>query len=91
MKHYININNEIFAYNSEEEMLKFSSVPLKAITEEQLAELLAPTPEQLVEQSKAEAKAYLSSTDWYVTRMSETGVAIPADILEARAKARELL
>jgi len=51
----------------------------------------APTPEQLAEQANAEAKAYLASTDWYVTRQSETGVAIPTDVLEARAKARALL
>ena len=32
--------------------------------------------------------AYLASTDWYVTRQAETGVAIPQDILTARAEAR---
>lgn len=31
---------------------------------------------------------YLSSTDWYVVRNAETGVAIPSDILTARANAR---
>jgi hypothetical protein len=32
--------------------------------------------------------AYLSGTDWYVTRFAETGVAIPADVTTARANAR---
>lgn len=32
--------------------------------------------------------AYLKSTDWYVLRFIETGVAIPAEILEARKLAR---
>jgi len=32
---------------------------------------------------------YLSSTDWYVTRQAETGVAIPADILTKRQTCRE--
>ena len=32
--------------------------------------------------------SYLASTDWYVTRNAETGVAIPADITKARADAR---
>lgn len=35
-----------------------------------------------------EALAYLKETDWYVVRQAETGIAIPADILTARAKAR---
>jgi hypothetical protein len=32
--------------------------------------------------------SYLASTDWYVTRNTETGVAIPADITQARTAAR---
>jgi hypothetical protein len=35
-----------------------------------------------------ESKAYLASTDWYVIRKSETNVAIPADVVTARAAAR---
>lgn len=33
--------------------------------------------------------AYLSSTDWYATRMAETGKAIPEEIITERAKARD--
>ena len=50
-----------------------------------------PTPEQLQSQKNAEARAYLLSTDWYVVRFSETGVAIPAEIIEARKLAREVV
>ena len=32
--------------------------------------------------------AYLASTDWYVTRFTETGVAVPADVTQARTAAR---
>lgn len=32
---------------------------------------------------------YLESTDWYVTRFIETGVAIPSDIVKLRAQARK--
>jgi hypothetical protein len=32
--------------------------------------------------------AYLASTDWYVTRQSETDVAVPQAILTLRAEAR---
>jgi hypothetical protein len=35
------------------------------------------------------AKKYLSDTDWYAIRHVETGVAIPQDILTARALARQ--
>lgn len=37
----------------------------------------------------AEALAYLASTDWYVTRFAETGVAIPDDIKTLRQEARD--
>lgn len=36
----------------------------------------------------AEARAYLASTDWYVTRQQETGVPIPDVVLTERAAAR---
>ena len=41
------------------------------------------------EDTNAEARAYLNSTDWYVVRFAETGVAIPQDILDARQAARD--
>lgn len=42
-------------------------------------------------QSKEEAQAYLNSTDWYVARYGETGIAIPDDIKAKRAEARLIL
>jgi hypothetical protein len=36
----------------------------------------------------AELEAYLTSTDWYAIRESETGVDIPAEVKKARADAR---
>lgn len=36
----------------------------------------------------AEALAYLSSTDWYMTRLLETGKAVPVDVLDRRELAR---
>ena len=48
-----------------------------------------PTPEQLQSQKNAEARAYLLSTDWYVVRFAETGVAIPDEVIAARKAARE--
>jgi hypothetical protein len=53
------------------------------------------TPEQIAEsilnQQKYEAREYLTSTDWYASRLAETGTAIPADVLERRQNARSLL
>lgn len=40
------------------------------------------------DQANAEARAYLSSTDWYVIRMQETGEPVPEDVLAKRAAAR---
>ncbi|MEQ4616715.1 MAG: hypothetical protein ABN482_01565 [Corticimicrobacter sp.] len=37
----------------------------------------------------AEARAYLSSTDWYVTRRRETGQDVPPDIAAKRQAARD--
>ena len=34
------------------------------------------------------AKQYLTRTDWYVARKSETGAEIPEDVLAKRAQAR---
>jgi hypothetical protein len=42
-------------------------------------------------QKQAESIAYLNSTDWYLTRMLETGQEVPLDIAEARNEARKLL
>lgn len=36
-----------------------------------------------------QARAYLASTDWYVTRLQETGKPIPQEILDARQAARD--
>jgi hypothetical protein len=44
------------------------------------------TNEQVVINMKA--RAYLASTDWYVTRWLEKGVPIPEDISQKREDAR---
>lgn len=52
------------------------------------------TPEPYVPPAPTQAElnaphlAYLSVTDWYVVRLAETGVAIPAEVTSARAVAR---
>lgn len=54
-----------------------------------LADPPAPTEEELQVIRNQEARAYLTSTDWYVIRHQETGVAIPEEIAIKRQEARE--
>lgn len=54
-----------------------------------LADPPAPTEEALQVVKNQEARAYLTSTDWYVIRHQETGVAIPEEIAIKRQEARE--
>ena len=89
MKHYVNTSNQIFAFDADQ--LHLVTADMREVSNQELTELLAPTPEQLAEQAKKEALYYLNSTDWYVTRMSETGVAIPEDVLAKRTECREML
>lgn len=64
-----------------------------------LAQGNVPEPEFTEEELKVstlnkqiqEAKAYLSDTDWYITRKMETGVEIPLEVLTKRAEARLLV
>jgi len=52
----------------------------------------APTAEEIAALAQAatnrQARAYLASTDWYIVRFAESGVAVPAEITTARAAAR---
>ena len=47
-----------------------------------------PTAQEV---TNGESMAYLGSTDWYVIRNAETGVAVPDDVTTARAEAREAI
>ena len=51
----------------------------------------AQKAQEAAEAARTEALAYLAETDWYVTRLSETGEAIPAEISAARTAARGAL
>ena len=61
-----------------------------------IAEGNTPTPEftdaEIAANTQAElnatSQAYLDSTDWYITRHTETAVAVPDEITTARAAAR---
>jgi len=50
-----------------------------------------PTAEEIQAETNATNQAYLDSTDWYASRKSDTGEAIPAEVITARAAAREAI
>jgi len=64
--------------------------------QEWIAEGNTPAPEftdaEIVANAQAkvnsESLAYLTETDWYVTRESETGVLVPVAVTQARTAAR---
>ena len=53
---------------------------------------VASTSSELASAAQAvingDSLGYLASTDWYVTRFTESGVAVPADVTQARTAAR---
>lgn len=51
----------------------------------------APTAEQVAAKAKADALAYLASTDWYYARKLETGKDVPEDVVAKREAARAAL
>ena len=51
------------------------------------AEIAANTQAEL----NATSRAYLASTDWYITRKAETGDAVPSEITTLRTAARDAI
>ena len=78
----------------EQKQTFFDQYGVMPITDDDIPEdsKLILTPQQIhmaeVQLKKIEARNYLNETDWYVSRKAETGVDIPADVLEKRAQAR---
>jgi len=64
MKHYINKQNQIFAFDADQ--LHLVTADMREISNQELAELLAPTPEQLKQQRIGELKELLANTDFKV-------------------------
>jgi ribosomal protein L18E len=66
MKYYVNKDNNVFAYETVEEMQEFSKEPLTEITKEQAENLTKPTPEQLKAIQISKLKQNLLETDYKV-------------------------
>lgn len=64
--------------------LQFNEVKYEA----KRAQLADQEAQRLAEIQRQADLAYLASTDWYVVRFVETGVAIPSEITQLRAQAR---
>ena len=91
MKHYKNSNGQVFGFDNDQLHLVTSGMVEMSDAEFQEFCNPKPTPEQLEAQAKAEALHYLVDTDWYVVRLTETGVAIPEEVSIKRAEARAIL
>jgi hypothetical protein len=86
--YYKDPNNEVHFLEDAnfEHLLPENSVP---ITKEEAETLRNNAPGKTPINPEDEARYYLNSTDWYVTRFMETGKAIPEEILFKRKQARE--
>ena len=99
MKHYKNSNNDVFGFDDDQLHLVTSDMVEMSDAEFQEFCNPKPTPEQLAEQAKAEARAYLDSTDWVEPYLIKhyTGIELlPLDsnkfaIEQKRKEAKELL
>lgn len=91
MKHYKTPDGKVFGFDTDQ--LHLVTPDMVEMTDAEFQEFCnpTPTPEQLAEQAEAEALRYLADTDWYVVRLTETGVAIPEEVITKRAEARAIL
>jgi hypothetical protein len=92
MNYFKNENNKIFAYDDEQTEQGYGS-DLTPITESELAELQKPTQADLDAQKVSEAKAYLASTDFYMTvdKYATLTDERKAELTQLRAEARVLI
>ena len=99
MKHYKNTNGQVFGFDNDQ--LHLVTPDMVEMTDAEFQEFCnpTPTPEQLAEQAKAEAQAYLDDTDWVEPYLIKhyTGIELlPLDsnkfvIEQKRKEAKELL
>lgn len=65
--------------------------PLTAEQKSEVEGYIASIEADTEAQEKLEAFTYLTQTDWYVIRHTETAKEIPADVLIKRGEARDVL
>ena len=96
MKHYIDKNKEIFAFELDGSQDHLITKDMVEISLEEIQALNTAKEEEYknsVEFKINEAKQYLADTAWYVERLNDpsSGKAIPEDVLSKRAEARALI
>jgi hypothetical protein len=69
----------------EPEVIDLQEVNVPAEYELEIADISDQLAQEQVNNS---ARSYLASTDWYVIRFLETGIAVPAEVTSQRAAAR---
>ena len=70
-------------FNSEKDVWEYQKIPDTEPVE------YIPTESEIAQNRIMELESYLSSTDWYAVRYSETGAEIPSDVRKQRQSARE--
>lgn len=91
MKYFKDINNNVYAYESDGSQDAYIKQGLTAISEQEKDAILAPSEQQLLDYKIGEAKSYLASTDFYYARKMEIGEDVPADVVIKRVEARKLI
>lgn len=84
-------NYDALSYDGNLGRCQFENVTLD-LNEDQVAEIEAYIELIAVDptaQTNLDSQMYLAATDWYVIRKTETGTAIPTEILIKREEARE--
>ena len=76
MIYYKNINNEVFAYETQGERDEFGAPDLVAMTPDEVADHLYPvmTDEQMKQSEIDQDKRYLADTDWIVAKIGEASL-----------------
>ena len=94
MKYYINKNKEIFGFELDGSQDHLITSDMKEISIDEIQAINKAKEDEYkgsIEYKISEAKSYLISTDWYITRFIETGKEIPEDIKLKREEARALI
>lgn len=89
---YFRKDNQVYAYDDEQISQGYGK-DMTPMTDEEVELHINPpkTAEQLKAEAKAEALAYLASTDWYIVRFIDSGVEVPQEVKDKRAEARLLV
>lgn len=84
------VTGEIYGYDEKQQRFRINEAISAGWIDITTEVMSRPVPSELSAEQQ-NAGIYLKNTDWYVTRMMETGKPIPDDVLQKRQEARALL